>query len=664
MLTACGGGGGSGSTPAPTPTTPAPEPIPSAIAVNAVDPLRTPQGEPIVGAAVVFRSLDGTELARTISSDGLSDDIPNPEATVDGSGRIQAELTADISPQTMCHVTVSGGEFVVLRGGRVLRVANDTAPEMLIPCGALDTDGAFSSNVADGGLKINAFSTAIAQTLRLYAPIEELGPDLTELLDEIAGQLPHEPSLDRNGDGVISYLEWSMAPQDMLTALDLDVLYQAIRSNAQSYLNIAPPDPPNIVVILADDIGYGDVSSFWEPGEIDTPHIDQIARNGAAFTNFHVYPVCSSTRAALLSGRFVRNMRVPGTGGPANAGIPRFVTTIPEYLRQGGYRTGAFGKWHLSNRQGFLPHHRGFREWLGFYDGASGYDFADISELNSNFFDQNDEPFNLAEGHTTDIITDRAIQFIERSTGEPFFLYLSFNAAHVPLWSQDTQQFSARPDWLEQVRADGISGERKQDYIALVRHMDARIGDVLSSLSAQDLDQKTIVIFASDNGADVSIIEDPNTPIGSNAFFRGGKGSVYEGGLRVPMAIQWPGTIPAGQEIDEFTSLIDLWPTLRDFADLPRRDDDLTSPTRGQSLLPLLAGNNTLREHDRTAYFRFGFASTIINYPWKLIRGGGSESLFNLADDPSESSVLNDLLPEKFDEMVDALNAYLADTER
>jgi arylsulfatase A-like enzyme len=628
-LTACsGGGGGSGSAPI---LAPPPQPIP----VNAFEALRTPEGQPIAQALVTIQTLSGIKLATSISSDIDTDPALDARAAADQAGQFEAELPADTDPDAICHVTVAGGEYIVAVGRRILRTANDTAPEALLACTSLNKDGVFSAEVGGGGLKINFYTSSIVQTLRLYAPLAEYEPGLLALLDRIAAEILTDTSFDRNGDGIVSYLEWSVAPQAVQASGDLDALYSTIRSHAQTYLNMATQDPPNIVVIVADDVGYGDVSAFWDEGDIQTPGIDQIASDGAALTNFHVYPVCSSTRAALLSGRFVRDLRMPGTGGPARAGIPRFTPIIPEYLRQTGYRTGAFGKWHLSSRKGFSPHQRGFQKWLGFYGGASLYNFAEITATGGDFFVNGNEPFNLEEGHLTDVITDEAIQFIEESQTSPFFVYLSYNAAHVPLWSESEPEFSARPDWVELVQADGINGERRQDYVALIRHMDARISDVLTTLTDLDLAEDTIVIFLSDNGADVSLAEDPNKPIGSNALFKSGKSFVYEGGIRVPMAIRWPGTIASEQAIGTFTSLVDLWPTLREIAQIPRRGNDPTAPARGQSLIPLLTGNNDLPNYDRTAYFSFAIrGSTILDYPWKLVRAGQRESLYNLEDDP------------------------------
>ena len=663
ILTACDRGGessaanGSGvsaaSSSAPV------SPIPP-LTVNNLAPLRTTQGESIVRAEVLIQTLAGVELVRAVSSDIPTGEELEPAESIRQTGYIDAVLPEVVGEEVFCHITVSGGELLAADNDQLVRRTNDTAPEAVYPCAALDGDADPGGVRVDGGLKVNFFSSAILQTLRLYAPLSDYESVLAELLDNIAAEVVQDLRFDANGDATISYLEMSAAPSELEAKLDLDALYRAIRRQAQAYLRLSPTDLPNIVMIVADDIGYGDVSVFWDQSDILTPGIDQIAKNGAAFTNFHVYPICAATRAAMLSGRLVHTMRVPGVGGPAEGGIPRFAPTIPEYLRQAGYRTGAFGKWHLSRRQGFLPHQRGFAQWMGFYGGGSLYSFEEISGLGGNFFVDGDQAFNLAKGHTTDVIADRAIDFIRQNRDEPLFVYLSFNAAHVPLWSEDAPVFSARPDWLQTVKADGVIGNRKQDYVALVRHMDARIEDLISVLADLNIEQNTVVIFTSDNGADVSFAEDPNIPIGSNAFFRGGKTTLYEGGIRVPMAIQWPAIISAGQSIDRFTSLLDVWPTLRDVAHIARRENDPTAPHRGQSLMPLITGGESSATGDRSVFFSFPFGGmTVIDYPWKLVRIKGRLSLYNLADDPAESKELNDLQPGKLAKMILLLERYL-----
>lgn len=357
-----------------------------------------------------------------------------------------AQLPSGTSPQALCHLRVSGGQIVTGAAGRQ---ANDTRIETLIPCGALDRDGPFAAQSGGDPLHLGATSTAILEVLRLHAPLADYGAAAMRLLDSIAGSLLDEPQFDRDGIGAVSFLEFSHAPLSVTGALDVDRVYAAARAAAQAHFQSRPARQPNIILILADDLGYGDVSGFWPRGDIATPGIDSIAANGLALTSFHVYPLCASTRASLLTGRFTRELTQRGRGGPARAGIPRWAVTMPEFLRQAGYRTAAFGKWHLSRKPGFRPHDQGFQRWLGFYGGATPYHFSEINKLPHWTFYHQDEPYTQDRGHTNDLPADQALAFIEANRDAPFFVYLSFNTAQIPLWDGETFGYSARSDWVE-----------------------------------------------------------------------------------------------------------------------------------------------------------------------------------------------------------------------
>ncbi len=558
-----------------------------------------------------------------------------------------------------CLIRARGGKYITRVRDQQFAVANDTWLKNILPCKAL-FNASSTGQRESFKPRVHHATTAIVDTLSLHAPLPHYEPHIGKLLDNISADLLTGKQFDLDGDGAVAHNELSAAPAAVLNKIPIQKIYDVTRDKALAHLQQKPANPPNIVLIVADDLGYGDVSAFAKDGLVQTPSIDRIASQGAAFTNFHVYPVCSSTRASMLSGQFLRDIRIAGAGGPAKAGVPRSSTLIPEYLSQAGYRTAAFGKWHLSIRPGFLPPDRGFQHWLGFYGGVSPYNFEVINELADEFFFENRAPYHQEKGHVTDLLADRAISFVEQNRDQPFFLYLSFNTVHTPLWGDDYQVFSARQDWLDSVHQRGVQGERTQDYVALVEHMDSRIGDLVARLESLQLTENTLVMFTSDNGSDLSIGEDPNNPTGSNGPFRGGKSSVYEGGLRVPLVAQWPGTIPPGQTVDTFTMLVDLWPTLRDAAGLRATNGD-TAAKPGESLLPLVTENGEFNDVDRTGYFHFFIGgAAVIDYPWKLVQTAQSTELFRLDVDPDESRALNDKHPQQLRVLQQKLQAYLS----
>ena len=635
------------------------------IAVDAIAVPVAPGGAILADAVLKISAPSGEELLHMRTPDPAESTVAEVQSVQWQTGGDAAQLPPGTSPQALCHLRVSGGE-IVTGAGQAGRQANDTLVETLIPCGALDRGGPFAAQSGGDPLRLGMTSTAILEVLRLHAPLAEYGASAMSVLDSIAGSLLDDPQFDRDGDGAVSFVEFSHAPLSVTGALDVDRVYAAARAAAQAHFQSRPTRQPNIILILADDLGYGDVSSFWPEGDIATPAIDSIAANGLALTNFHVYPLCASTRASLLTGRFTRELSQRGRGGPARAGIPRWAVTLPEFLRQAGYRTAAFGKWHLSRKPGFRHHDQGFQRWLGFYGGATPYHFSEINKLPHWTFYHQDQPYTQDDGHTNDLLADQTLAFIEANQDAPFFVYLSFNKAHIPLWDGEAFDYSARSDWVDRSRRDFAGGNRKLDYIALVRHMDARIGDILARLRDLGLWEDTLVMFASDNGADVSLAESAADPVGSNGPFRGGKSSVYEGGLRVPFVVQWPGSLPAGRVVDEFTMLVDLWPTLREVAGYPVANGDSLAPAAGDSLLPLLLGDGSFPAASRReGYFSFfglgspGFA--LIAPPWKLIRRGRQQqALYNLEEDPQESTDLRAEFPDKASELSQRIDRFLA----
>ncbi|MCA9051143.1 MAG: arylsulfatase, partial [Planctomycetaceae bacterium] len=330
---------------------------------------------------------------------------------------------------------------------------------------------------------------------------------------------------------------------------------------------------PNVVVILTDDQGWGDVSCHGNP-QIQTPHMDALAAEGAWFDRFFVSPVCAPTRASLLSGRFDVRTGVSGVTGRLEV-MRSDEVTIAELFRDAGYRTGCFGKWHNGEQFPNNPAGQGFEEFFGFCGGHW-----------NNYFDStlehNGRPVKTT-GYITDVLTDAAIRFVTGDPGRPFFCYVPFNAPHTPWQVPD--------EWFDKC-ADRTSDRATQCAYAMVENIDHNVGRLLDALGEQR--HNTIVVFLTDNG-----------PNGQryNGDLRGIKGSVHEGGVRVPLFISWPGKI-APRKIDRIAAHVDLLPTL---AELCGVAVESTKPLDGRSLVPLLNGTTTANDWpDRSLFTLYG----------------------------------------------------------
>jgi arylsulfatase A-like enzyme len=313
---------------------------------------------------------------------------------------------------------------------------------------------------------------------------------------------------------------------------------------------------PNVLLILTDDQGYGDISSHGNP-YVKTPHMDRIAAEGARFERFFVSPLCAPTRAGLLTGRYHLRTGVHGvTRGQEN--LRDSEVTLAEIFRDAGYATGCFGKWHNGRHYPMHPNGQGFDEFVGFCGGHW-----------NNYFDteleHNGEPLRT-EGYITDVLTDHALAFIESHAKGPFFCYVPYNAPHSPwqvpeaYWSR----FQNHPD---------LDEEAKCAY-AMVENLDDNIGRLLAGLDARGLSEQTIVLFLTDNGANSDRF---------NAGMRGRKGSAHEGGTRVPLFVRWPGVIPSGTVIRPIAKHVDLFPTLRELCGLMTGDESASRPQASPS---------------------------------------------------------------------------------
>jgi arylsulfatase A-like enzyme len=314
----------------------------------------------------------------------------------------------------------------------------------------------------------------------------------------------------------------------------------------------AKPSKPNILLILSDDHGYGDASAYGGPN-IRTPAIDRIAAEGARFTRFYANsPVCSPSRAALLTGCHPDRVGVPGvirTHAENSYGyFDPAATTLPQMLGRGGYHSTIIGKWHLGLEPENHPCERGFDAFRGFL-GDMMDDYWTHLRHGNNYMRHGKQTVD-PQGHATDLFTDWAIEVLREQgqRGTPFFLFLAYNAPHTPIQPPD--------EWFERVRKrePGISGKRAR-YVAMVEHMDAGIGRVLDALDGTGLAENTLVIYVSDNGGQVDAGA-------CNGNLRGAKQEMFEGGIRVPCCVRWPGHVEPGLESAAPAMLMDLYPTL------------------------------------------------------------------------------------------------------
>ncbi len=396
----------------------------------------------------------------------------------------------------------------------------------------------------------------------------------------------------------------------------------------------------NIIVILADDLGYGDLSSYGAT-DLKTPNIDGLVAAGMRFDRFYANcPVCSPTRASLLTGRFPDLVGVPGvirTHIADNWGylFPKAIL-LPQLLKRAGYHTALVGKWHLGLTSPNTPGERGFDHFHGFL-GDMMDDYRTHRRHGFNYMRLNDKEVD-PEGHATDLFTEWAMGYIRERSREkqPFFLYLAYNAPHAPI--------QPRQEWIERVkqREKGISDKRAA-LVALIEHLDAGVGKVLDALKDAGLADNTLVVFTSDNGGQLSLGA-------SNGPLRAGKGDMYEGGIREPMCAVWPGRIKAGMRSDHVAMTMDLFPTVCEAAGV-RIEHEID----GRSILPTLLGMNQ-SEEDRVLFWvrreggnRYGGRAYYAarQGDFKLVQNSPFEplELYNLRDDPEEGRPLDSRHP-------------------
>lgn len=444
---------------------------------------------------------------------------------------------------------------------------------------------------------------------------------------------------------------------------------------AQTSLSAQDKRRPNIVVIITDDQGYGDLGFHGNP-KIKTPNLDRLAKKSVRMKNFHVSPVCAPTRASLLTGRY--NYRT----GVVDTFIGRAMMhteelTLAEMLASSGYQTGLFGKWHLGDCYPMRSQDQGFQEVLMLRGGGIGQ--PSDPPGGASYFDpilEHNGKLVPKKGYVSDVITSAAIDFMTKNKDRPFFTYLAFNAPHGP--HQVPKEYEApylkmnlAPDQFPNVGYP-LPSKAKTDEIAkvygMVTNIDDNVGKVLAKLAELKLEENTIVIFMTDNGASFPRF---------NAGMRGFKGSVFEGGTRVPFFISWKGTLPEDREIDRIAAHIDVTPSL---LDLVGGKGPESVKMDGRSLAPLWKGEK-VDWPDRTLFFQWhrgdmpqlfrAFAARSQKY--RLVQPEGvpekakfnalsqKHLLFDIENDPYEQTDLSEKMPEVVEQMKSDYQAWFRD---
>jgi arylsulfatase A-like enzyme len=405
---------------------------------------------------------------------------------------------------------------------------------------------------------------------------------------------------------------------------------------------------PNFIIILADDLGYGDVG-FTGSTQIKTPNIDGLAKQGVVFTQGYVSsPVCGPSRAGLMTGRnqvtfgFDNNPIVDLPQFNKNyVGIPPEVKTLATRLDELGYINGLIGKWHLGDAEHFRPLKRGFHEVWTYPVG--GHDYFKSEPDGKGYLSPIDCSYKTPEPITyiTDDKGNECVDFIHRHKNEPFFLYASFNAPHTPLQAkeEDLKLYAH------------IADTKRRTYCAMVHRLDVNVGKIVKELKEQNLYENTVIVFLSDNGGPVS----GKTPWTINAPLRGSKGILLEGGIRVPFTITWPKNIKAGSTYDKPVSSLDLTPT---FVELAGGTISTADKMDGVNIFPFISGEKTDTPHPDMKW-RFTISASIREGDWKLVRlPDRLPMLYNLSEDISEQNNVADENRERVERMLKKLGDW------
>jgi arylsulfatase A-like enzyme len=382
---------------------------------------------------------------------------------------------------------------------------------------------------------------------------------------------------------------------------------------------------PNVVLIITDDVGYSDFGSYGAP-DIKTPNIDGLARDGVRLTDFYANgATCTPTRAGLISGRYQQRFALEWPLGAQSAdsarGLPVTGRSLPQLLKGNGYATALIGKWHLGWKSAFSPNAQGFDYFFGFKSGFTDYYEHTYGDGEPDLF-ENERPVKVP-GYMTDLITERSMRFIEQNAQRPFFIDVAYNAAHWPYQTPDKP--SRARDNARHLGPFDDSTSTRAEYVAMLERADQGVGRILRALDSLGLRQNTIVIFTNDNGGEWL---SRNTPLFQN------KGTVWEGGIRVPAIIRWPGRIPAGRVSGQVGITMDLTASILAATGTPVPAE---ARLEGINLLPVLEGR--VPEIERTLFWRVIGPSpqrAVRSGDWKLLFDGPRPMLFNVRTDLGE----------------------------
>lgn len=410
-----------------------------------------------------------------------------------------------------------------------------------------------------------------------------------------------------------------------------------------TWTNQAAAEQPNFVVLFADDLGFGDVGSYGAT-DIATPYIDELASGGVRFTTFYsASPVCSPSRAALLTGKYPERAGVPANvGNGIHDGLPPTQITLAEALAPSGYTSALIGKWHLGRFKGRRPQDQGFDHFFGFLGGVidhwshTNYWNEDRWQIGHDLWENDNEVFRPGQS-MTQLITEETLTFLDANHQRPFFLFVSFNAPHWPI--QPAREYLERNMHLASPR---------REYAALVSQLDDAVGKIVHRVNELQIRNRTLILFLSDNGP--SVEQPANFGGGSAGQFRGHKKSIFEGGIRAPLIANWPGKIPQGISQGVPVIVMDLFPTLTRLAGV-----ELPNDIDGVDIWPLMDGSQSdLTE--RPLIFKWQNQQAVRLGKWKLVRnprlhdGSGVslpvEALYDLVADPGETTDLSQENPQ------------------
>jgi arylsulfatase A-like enzyme len=392
---------------------------------------------------------------------------------------------------------------------------------------------------------------------------------------------------------------------------------------------------PNIIFILADDLGWGDLSCYGRP-DYRTPNLDRLASQGLRFTDaYSASAVCTPTRCAFITGRYPGRLKIgllePLTATNRTVGLDPGHPTIASLLKQNGYDTALIGKWHLGFRPESGPNAHGFDEFFGILAGAADYHLHKTGTGSPDLW-ENLTPVERS-GYLTDLLTDRAVNYISRRRTTPFYLSLHYTAPHWPWQDRKGGERVVFTDKTIEPVTMGVGGSLKL-YAEMMRSLDEGVGRLMKALKARGLDRNTLVIFTSDNGGERFSYEWP---------FSGDKGDLLEGGIRVPAIVRWPGVVPANRVTHQMAISMDLTATILAAAET---EPAAGYPLDGINLLPIITGASP--PLDRTFFWRIYDQDAVRSGKWKYFRDGDRRRLFDLSVDQREQADFSLKNPDMF----------------